>query len=380
MLVGCAIRPERNHMPQTLPVSLGDRSYEIVVQTAFDGLGERIRALEPTRLAVIADQTVADLYGAELLAELTEAGLRAELIPFQPGEEAKCLRGLEILSGALLSHGLDRKSVVVALGGGVTGDLAGFVAASYMRGVRFVQVPTTLLAQVDSSVGGKTGVNLPGGKNLVGAFHQPSLVWINIRTLQSLPPRQFACGMAEVVKHGVIRDADYFAFVEEEQDAIQGLEADALEHVVAGSCRIKAAVVAEDEREGGVRAILNFGHTVGHAVETLTGYGTVTHGEAVSLGMVAAARLSASVLGMPAEDVRRIVRLLDGLNLPVSTDRLEPDEALRVMHGDKKAAGGTLRFALSPAIGRATVHSVEDTDLVGRVVESLQQPPEELAP
>jgi 3-dehydroquinate synthase len=249
---------------------------------------------------------------------------------------------------------LERKSFIVALGGGVVGDLAGFVAASYLRGIPFVQVPTTLLAQVDSSVGGKTGVNLAAGKNLVGAFYQPRLVLCDLATFRTLPEREFRAGLAEVIKYGIIYDAELFARLERDMAKILRRDAASLAHIVARSCEIKADVVSQDETESGLRAILNYGHTIGHAIEAITAYGRYLHGEAISIGQVAAAHLSAELLGLPVNDVERIRALFVAAGLPVSIKltTAQRTKLLAAMTLDKKVSGGEIKFVLAERIGK----------------------------
>jgi 3-dehydroquinate synthase len=257
----------------------------------------------------------------------------------------------------LLERRCDRKTTLIALGGGVVGDLAGFAAATYMRGIPFIQVPTTLLAQVDSSVGGKTGINHPLGKNMIGAFYQPRLVLADTAVLRSLPPRELSAGMAEVIKHGLIRDAAFFAWLEQNMEKLLAFEPQSLAHTVRRCCEIKAAIVAEDERETGVRALLNFGHTFGHAIESGLGYGKWLHGEAVAAGMVMAADLSCSMGLITRADLDRIIALLKRARLPIGPPAISPGLLLELMGVDKKAEGGRLHFVLLEAIGAASVHA-----------------------
>ena len=270
------------------------------------------------------------------------------------GETAKSLKTVQICYDLLAEHRLERKSFIVALGGGVVGDLAGFVAATYLRGIEFVQVPTTLLAQVDSSVGGKVGVNLKAGKNLVGAFYQPRLVLCDLDTLGTLPVREFRAGLGEVIKYGIISDAKLFARLERDLPKLLRRESKTLADVVARCCEIKAEVVGQDEMEGGLRAILNFGHTIGHALENVSGYGKYLHGEAISIGQVAAAGLSQKISGLPARDVLRIENLLQAAGLPVEV-KLNPARRKKLfaaMRHDKKVSGGEIKFVLATQIGR----------------------------
>src|SRR5262245_59533646 len=299
-------------------VPLGPRSYSILIgpgllaelgnQCAKLGLG--------CRCAIISDRNVAKRFARKATRALKDAGFEVLLITVPAGETAKSLKTVQHCYDQLAAHRLERKSFVVALGGGVVGDLAGFVAATYLRGVPFVQVPTTLLPRVDRSVGGKVGVNLKAGKNLVGAFHQPRLVLCDLDTLQKLPAREFRAGLAEVIKYGIIYDADLFQQIERDLPGLLKLSPKLLEEVVARCCEIKADVVGQDETETGLRAILNFGHTIGHAIENSVGYGKYLHGEAISDGQIAAARLSARLLGLPASDAERIRTIFERAGLP----------------------------------------------------------------
>lgn len=336
-------------------VPLGDRSYAIQIAPGLlSRLGGECAALKlGRRCAVISDVNVAKRYARPALKSLRAAGFDPLLITVAPGETAKSLRVVGSCYDQLAAHRLERKSFIVALGGGVVGDLSGFVAATYLRGIPFVQVPTTLLAQVDSSVGGKVGVNLKAGKNLVGAFHQPRLVLCDLETLRTLPPREFRAGLAEVIKYGIIYDTKLFGRLERDLPKLMNREPQTLADVVARCCEIKAEVVGQDETETGLRAILNFGHTIGHAIEAISGYGKYLHGEAISIGQVAAARLSASALGLAAEDVERIQRLFERAGLPTTID-LPPAKRARLLAAmklDKKVSGGEITFVLARRIG-----------------------------
>jgi len=333
-------------------VDLGERGYEILIGAGLPvgaAAGVRGRAL------VVSDSNVAPLYGAECAGRLRQNGLEPRSVTVPAGEASKSLETLARLFEEAVRSGLDRRSVVVALGGGMVGDLAGFLAATFLRGVRVIQVPTSLLAMVDSSVGGKTGVNLPQGKNLVGAFHQPAEVVAEVPWLSTLPDGEYRSGLAEVVKYGMIWDAALFRRLEEAGERLLGREAALLEDVIARCCEIKAEVVAMDEREGGVRSVLNFGHTLGHALETAAGYGQLRHGEAVALGMVYAAELSKTVRGFSEEEGQRLTALLRRLGLPA--DLRESGVALpwqkvrEIMRADKKAGEGVPRFVLAERIG-----------------------------
>jgi 3-dehydroquinate synthase len=330
-----------------------DASYDILIGR---GLLARLPALVPAvcpahRYAVIADSHVAPLYGHELVARCQAARLQAQLFEFPAGEWNKTRETWAALCDQMLAAEFGRDSGLIALGGGVVGDVAGFVAATYLRGIPYVQVPTTLLAMIDSSIGGKTGVDVPAGKNLLGAFHQPRLVVVDLDALGTLPAPQLAAGMAEAVKHGVIADADYFALLEREHPAIVAKDATALERVVARSVEIKAAVVAADEREAGRRAILNFGHTVGHAIEATARF-AVLHGEAVGIGMAYEARLAEALDVAARGTARRIEQLLARYHLPVELpDAATVDGLIAAMQLDKKAREGSVRFALPRAVG-----------------------------
>jgi len=301
--------------------------------------------------AVVSDSRVAELYGARVVAALEAAGLRARLFPFPCGEWNKTRATWADLTDALLAARVGRDGAVVALGGGVTGDLAGFVAATYLRGVPLVQVPTSLLAMIDASIGGKTGVDVPAGKNLVGAFHEPRFVLADVETLATLPRQHVAAGVAEALKHGVVADAGYFAALVGDAGPIRSRDLDALERVVARSVAIKEAVVAEDPREAGRRAVLNFGHTVGHAVEARSGYGLL-HGEAVAIGMAAEARLAETLGVAEAGLCAAVTGALERFGLPVAVPaELPAGDLLETMLGDKKVRAGTVRFALPQRIG-----------------------------
>ncbi len=339
---------------EKITVPLGERSYDILIEaSSLSKVGSVVVALGFGRKAVVvSDDNVEPLYGDSVSDSLTSAGFDVKTLIFSAGEENKTLETVERLYHDMLSFGLDRKSFVVALGGGLVGDVAGFAAATYMRGIPFVQVPTTLLAQVDASVGGKVGVNLTEGKNLVGAFHQPSFVLIDPDVLETLDERDVKAGFAEVVKYGIIRDADFFSFLEENYRDILSLEPSAVEKAVAISCRIKADVVAADEREeSGLRAILNFGHTIAHSLEALTDYNTYRHGEAVAIGMACAAEIS-SRLGYLAEgDSLRISTLLENAGLPVTFSGADVEQMIATMRFDKKTLGEKIRFVLVKEMG-----------------------------
>jgi 3-dehydroquinate synthase len=339
---------------QCIHVALARRPYSVHVgEKLLESSGVLTRQCFPKlrRIAILADSTVAKLYGKRLAEALRRADFAPELLDFPAGESSKSLSIAEDLCERMIRLGFDRSCAVAALGGGVTGDLAGFVAAIYYRGVPFIQVPTTVVAQVDSAVGGKTGVNARSGKNLIGAFHQPSLVIADVSTLETLEPRDFNEGFAEIIKHAIIRDPALFDRL---FDAPRG---QALTHVIATNVSIKARIVEEDEFEtSGVRALLNFGHTIGHGIEAAAGYGTYRHGEAVSLGMVAAARLSQQQAGLDSRSVERIMELLRKYHLPTQLNpAVDRGEIMKALLTDKKFAEGRPRFVLTREIGSAFV-------------------------
>jgi len=336
-----------------LSVNLAENSYDIVIEPgAIASLGERCRSVGLKGMAVvITNPTVAALYGAAVQESLEGAGYSVARIEMPDGEEYKNSTTLNRIYDDLLSAGVDRGSFVVALGGGVVGDVAGYAAATWMRGIPFVQVPTTLLAQVDSSVGGKTGIDHPKGKNLIGAFYQPRLVLIDIETLATLDQRQFRAGLAEVIKYGVIADLPFFAFVETNISAILAMDTDVLTNIIHKSCQLKAQVVEQDEKEAGLRAVLNYGHTLGHAFESISGYCNLVHGEAVAIGMVLAARVSAAKGLCTQEDVSRIIALLSRCGLPVEPPLYDRQLLLDAVAADKKSKGGSITFICNRDIG-----------------------------
>jgi 3-dehydroquinate synthase len=340
-------------------VELGARSYDILIGAKLEKLGEEMGKLRfGQKTAVVTNPTVNKLYGQRVLKTLTAANFRAMPVEVPDGEQYKTLDWANAVFTALLINTLDRRSPLVALGGGVIGDLTGFAAASYMRGVPFVQVPTTLLAMVDSSVGGKTGVNHPLGKNMIGAFYQPKLVLMDLDTLKTLPKEEFLSGMAEVIKYGVIWDRELFEFLEKNREKILKLEEGPVGHIIRRSCEIKADVVNKDEREGGLRAILNFGHTVGHAVETLSDYRS-RHGEAVAIGMVCAAKLAHRTGLCDAVVPERIEKLINAYGLPTSLSVMKSrptvTQFMDMIQVDKKAEDGKVRFVLPKKIGEVVV-------------------------
>lgn len=359
---------------QEVTINLGDRSYPIRIgadllsrTSSFEGLPRASRAL------IVSNTTVAPRYAAALRTALADHYSHIHEVLLPDGEEHKNWQTLQLIFSKLLEHGCDRKTVLFALGGGVVGDMTGFAAATYMRGVPFVQVPTTLLAQVDSSVGGKTGINHPLGKNMIGAFYQPHRVICDLEVLRTLPPREFSAGLAEVIKYGPIADMDFLAWLELHMDDLMAHRVDALAHAVRRSCEIKAAVVGQDERESGLRAILNFGHTFGHAIEAGMGYGVWLHGEGVGAGMVMAAELSRR-LGLVDETfVNRLTALIRRAGLPVRGALLDAEDNagryLELMRLDKKSEAGEIRFVLIDGPGQAVVRSAPDS-LVREVIDA----------
>ena len=350
---------------RSITVELGERSYPIVIGSGLLGGGFDLALhVGGPDCLVVTNETVEPLYLEALVADLK--GRQVSAISLPDGEAYKTLETVEDILDTLVEHGANRDTTLVALGGGVVGDITGFAAACYMRGVDFVQVPTTLLAQVDSSVGGKTGVNHASGKNLIGAFHQPRAVLIDTGTLKSLPDREFRAGLAEVIKYGAIVDADFFAWLEGNIDALLAREAAALAVAIRRSCELKAEIVAEDERESGRRAILNFGHTFGHAIERCQGYGEWLHGEAVAAGMVMAAKLG----GGDRATGERLEALLGRAGLPIRPPGVVPADLLAAMGMDKKVQGKRLRFVLLRELGDAFVTSDYDAARLDAVLEA----------
>jgi 3-dehydroquinate synthase len=367
--------PLKHSDPITVDVALGDRAYDIVIgRDVLPSLGSRIAALRPgARTAIVTDRHVAKHWLARTEASLSEAGIVTSRIIVDEGEGSKSYAGLEQVSEALIAAKIERNDLVIALGGGVVGDLAGVAAAILRRGVDFVQVPTSLLAQVDSSVGGKTGINSPRGKNLLGAFHQPLLVVADTAVLDTLSPRQFRAGYAEVAKYGVLGDAAFFAWLEANHaDIFTG--GAAREHAIATSCRAKAAIVARDERETGERALLNLGHTFGHALEAATGFSDrLFHGEGVSVGMVLAAEFSAQLGMIPESDAARVKHHLAEVGLPTHLQEIagfaqeglaDADALMALMAQDKKVKRGRLTFILLEAVGHAMIAPDVEPSLV----------------
>ncbi|MFZ9973928.1 MAG: 3-dehydroquinate synthase [Vulcanococcus sp.] len=349
---------------RTIEVALSANPYPVVIgRGALQALGEQMRQQgikAGTKVLVVTNPVVDQHYGAQALTSLESAGFNANLLVIEAGEDQKTPGTVALIHDAAFAHKLERGSVIVALGGGVVGDMAGFAAATWLRGIAVVQVPTTLLAMVDASIGGKTGVNHPGGKNLIGAFHQPRLVLIDPDTLTTLPEREFRAGMAEVIKYGVIGDPELFNELEtaaERLASMNTLPGELLQRVLERSAAAKAKVVAADEREGGLRAILNYGHTLGHVVEALCGYGTYLHGEAVAIGMVAAGELALELDLWSSEDQSRQRAVIAAAELPSRWPDLEPTAVLECLQGDKKVRDGTVRFVLPSNLGKVEIRS-----------------------
>ena len=353
-------------------VPLGQRSYIIKVGGGLlPRLGAECARLQlGARCAVITDANVGARHARAALKSLADSGFEPVLITVPAGEKSKRMAMVEKCHDQLAAHRLERKSFIVALGGGVVGDLAGFVAATYLRGIAFVQVPTSLLAQVDSSVGGKTGVNLKAGKNLVGAFYQPRLVLCDLDTLATLPKREYVSGLAEIIKYGIIDDAILFAQLERNLPKLLQRDATTLGSVIARCCEIKAHVVGEDETETGLRAILNFGHTIGHAIENSSGYGKYLHGEAIAIGQVAAAKISHKLLALPSGDVARIEKLFVEAGLPVKIKlaAARRKKLFTAMKLDKKVSGGEVKFVLAQKLGRVVWGRPVPTELINQVL------------
>jgi 3-dehydroquinate synthase len=360
---------QMSHPQQIVQVELAERAYEITIGTeCLDQIGPMAESLGGLSSAiVITDKNVHHLHAEAVAQSLAKEDFTSvDLMVVEAGETSKSIEVAAGLWESLYDARADRKTLIVAVGGGVVGDLAGFVAATYMRGVRLIQVPTSLLAQVDSSVGGKTGINLPTGKNLVGAFLQPSAVLIDTTTLTTLPEREYLAGLGEVVKYGVILDGPFFEQLEKSVPQLLNRDQATLASVVKRNCQLKAQVVVEDERETlGRRALLNYGHTIGHAVESLSGYGTYLHGEAVSIGMVAASRLAEQLGRINAEVTQRQIDLLEKLGLPIELPDLDPNSIIESMQHDKKADRNQIRFVLPNKIGQAElVDSVDPEELL----------------
>lgn len=334
-----------------LRVDLGINSYDICFTDSFDGLAEELNGINaPEKLLIVTDSNVEGLYASAVSKALEKGGFKSSVYSFPAGEENKGMDTILGICKACIDNGLDRKSMILALGGGVVGDMAGFAAAIYMRGIDFVQIPTTLLSQSDSSVGGKTGIDFMESKNILGAFHQPRLVYINVETLKTLPQREFVSGMGEVIKHGIIRDAGFYKFLKENSTQVKSLNTEVLIRMAKRNCEIKAEVVEQDEKENGLRAILNFGHTIGHAVESAFNF-TKTHGECVGLGMAAAAYISKERGMIGDNELNDIESVLREYGFEVKAEIDDPQRVYEFMQKDKKKTAGKLKFVLPVSIG-----------------------------
>ncbi len=359
-------------MMQTLQVALGDRTYPIYIGSGLLSQADLILPhLKRKQVAIVTNTTVAPLYLEKLAQPLRDAGVGVIEIVLPDGEAHKNSQTLNLIYDALLKNRCERTTTLIALGGGVIGDLTGYAAATYLRGVPFIQIPTTLLAQVDSSVGGKTGINHPLGKNMIGAFYQPKVVLADIDTLQTLPKRELSAGVAEVIKYGLIRDADFFAWLESNISKLMVLDEAVITYAIYRSCQNKAAVVAADEHEAGERALLNLGHTFGHAIENAMGYGVWLHGEAVAAGTMLAADLSQRMGWLKADEVRRIHALLAASGLPLKAPNLGVEKYLDLMAMDKKVAAGKIRLVLQQTIGKAVITSEYDADKLKQTLEAI---------
>ena len=350
-----------------IKVELKERAYTIFVEKGILGKLDNVleKKLKGANVLVVTDDCVKKIYAEKLVAELSKISSQVAVFDFPAGEESKKIGTLEMIYRAVVRNGLDRKSVIVALGGGVVGDIAGFAAATYMRGISYIQIPTTLLAMVDSSVGGKTAIDLTEGKNLVGAFWQPMAVIADPTTLSSLPHREINCGLAEVVKYGVIMDNIFFEFLEKNSGKIKSLDMHILTYIIAKCCELKAQVVSGDEREeSGLRAILNLGHTFGHAIETVTEFGKFHHGEAVSIGMEMAAKFAVLQGMMKEDDAKRITALLREFSLPVENPGIEPEKLVSAMKKDKKNSGGKIKLILPSKIGSVSIVDSDEKHLL----------------
>lgn len=355
-----------------LNINLGERSYPIYITTDYNSIA---RCFESARLygkiAVITDSNVDKGQGLEFMEAMKPLGDRVSKLVIEAGEKNKTLDTVKEIYKFLIDMKFDRSSALVALGGGVVGDITGFAAATYLRGINFVQVPTSLLAQADSSVGGKVGVDFEGSKNVVGAFYQPRFVYINVNSLKTLPERELRSGLAEIIKHGIIRDSDFFEFIEYNIGKIYGFNEDALQYLAKVNCSIKGSVVEQDEKENDLRAILNFGHTFGHAIETVSDF-ELLHGECISIGMVGAFKMAAYLEMTTGETVERVKKVLEKVGLPVSLGNLDIEKIYNQMFYDKKIKNNRLVFVLPKKIGEVIQISIDDADLIKRVLKDLK--------
>lgn len=356
-----------------MSINLGERSYPIYIDTNYADIGKSIASARLSGKMVLITDTNVDMHQAdECINALKESGYDVHKYVIAAGEENKNLDTVNEIYRYLVKQKLERNSVLIALGGGVVGDITGFVAATFLRGINFVQVPTTLIAQADSSVGGKVGVDFEGSKNIIGAFYQPRLVYINVNSLKTLPKREVQAGLAEVVKHGIIKDRDFFDYVEYNLNKIFEFKEDVLQFTARANCSIKGSVVEEDEREGGLRAILNFGHTIGHAVESVSGF-QLLHGECVSIGMVGAFKMAQHLGMVDAKESDRVIGLLERIGLPTGIKGMDVDKVFAQMYHDKKIKNNKLVFILPKRIGEVLQISIDDTALIKKVLQELAQ-------
>ena len=354
-----------------IPVSLSNNSYEVTLkQGIINCIGEelyRIGICNDRKILIISNKEISNLYGGKLLKNLKKYNFSANIFNIKEGEFHKNLGSLSDIYNAAFDVGLDRNSLMIALGGGIVGDVTGFAAATWLRGIEYIQIPTTLLSMVDSSVGGKTAVNHPNGKNLIGAFYQPKAVFIDPETLKTLPNREFKAGMAEVIKYGVIKDKELFEYLESDKNRnkIINLENEALIKIINNSIKIKASIVSEDEKETGIRAILNYGHSFGHVIENLCGYGEYLHGEAISIGMKIAGDIATEKDLWLKEHSLRQDNLIESYGLPIQVPKIKKDEIITILMGDKKVRNGKMRFILPTKIGEVDIfNDVEESQFL----------------
>ncbi len=356
----------------TLEVQLGNRSYPIYIGENLIGSTELLqRAISGKQVAVITNETIAPLYLQDLLGALQGFSVNVHILP--DGEQFKTLESFKQIIDFLVEKRYDRSSTIIALGGGVVGDIAGFAASAFQRGIGYLQIPTTLLSQVDSSVGGKTGVNHVQGKNLIGAFYQPQAVIADIKTLRSLTQRDYSAGLAEIIKYGIISDSDFFSWIKNSTQSLLDRKTEVLSYAIRKSCEIKARIVAQDERESGIRAILNFGHTFGHAIEALTSYREYLHGEAVAIGMVMAADISWRLGHLDQDQANQIKASIDGLGLPIQPPSIESNSWLEAMGGDKKVRDGRLRLVLTNTIGTAFISETINNQVLEETLSATEK-------
>ena len=352
-------------------INLGDRSYPIYFYNDYKSIGKCLETAKTNgKVVVITDRNVDEYQSEAFMKEMAETGLEVNKYIIEPGEKSKNLNTVKNIYEYLIEQNLERKSALIALGGGVVGDITGFVSATYLRGIKFIQVPTSLLAQADSSVGGKVGVDFLGSKNIVGSFYQPSAVYINVNSLRTLPKRDLISGLAEVIKHGIIKDEDFFEYMENNLEKILCFDEAALQYMSKMNCQIKGRVVEEDEKETGLRAILNFGHTFGHAIESVSGF-KLYHGECVSIGMVGAFKLAKYLNMTEQEHIERAEKLFKKAGLPIKTDGLDVETVYNQMFYDKKRKNGKLVFVLPKKIGQVFLRNVDDHNLVKKALEEI---------